>query len=226
MARLALHHRFYRAEVRPFLRNSLHSNPPSILADTVYYSIFQLVVINYQIRAAGNNRPDTVPPEPDLSIDRAKGDFTLFAPGPTAVLFIFLVFGTTRTFRQTMWNLFIPRSIRDKVAERERQKQLQRRGDTTGGSATIVQPGSHDPEIGGGSHLGVPSAIKLRDMGPNSGNVSDGKSDEFPIMKSSPTGRPWQGGGGYGGYGGNRGYGGNEGYGGYNSGHQDGNWRY
>ncbi|KAL2196792.1 hypothetical protein P885DRAFT_69276 [Corynascus similis CBS 632.67] len=62
-------------------------------------SLFQIVVVNFQLRAAGTNNRANVPPEPDLSAGRARGDFTLFAPAPTAVLFVILVFGTTRTFR-------------------------------------------------------------------------------------------------------------------------------
>ncbi|KAL1837302.1 hypothetical protein VTJ49DRAFT_4045 [Mycothermus thermophilus] len=158
-------------------------------------SIFQLVVINFQLRAAATNNPANVPPEPDLSIDRARGDFTLFAPAPTGVLFIFLVFGTTRAFRQTTWNTLVPRRIREKVEERERRKKQEYRGDfSTGASVSVIHSSAaRDLEAGGmgaggNGHLGVPAAIKLRDMSVGgNGNASDGKSDEYPILKGSPT---------------------------------------
>ncbi|KAL2266933.1 hypothetical protein VTJ83DRAFT_4210 [Remersonia thermophila] len=163
-------------------------------------SIFQLVIINFQLRAASTNNPANVPPEPDLSVERARGDFILFAPAPTGVLFIFLVFGTTRAFRQTTWNTLVPRFIRDKVAaRREKRKQQEFRSEfSTGASASITQTSAvRDLEAGGmgmggfqGHHPSMPISIKLRDMRDMrvaSGNISDGKSDEYPILKGSPT---------------------------------------
>ncbi|KAK0627241.1 hypothetical protein B0T14DRAFT_399103, partial [Immersiella caudata] len=42
--------------------------------------LFELVVINFQLRAAATNTEANIPPEPDLSAGRAIGDFTLFVP--------------------------------------------------------------------------------------------------------------------------------------------------
>jgi hypothetical protein len=143
-------------------------------------SLFQLVVINFQLRAAQTNNPANVPPEPDLSAGRAKGDFGLFAPAPTAVLFAFLVFGTTRTFREYMWKLFVPRAVRDRVEARRRRKK-----EVVGASVSVVHSATGDVEVGngGGVVLGMQNLAARRE--------GDGKSDEFPIWdgRQAPAGR-------------------------------------
>ncbi|KAK4125499.1 hypothetical protein N657DRAFT_268457 [Parathielavia appendiculata] len=132
-------------------------------------SLFQLVVINFQLRAAATNNPANVPPEPDLSAGRAKGDFALFAPAPTATIFAFIVFGTTRTFREYMWNLFVPRSIREKVETRTRRKK-----ESQGATMSVVHSAIRDVEAGNaGVSLGMQDLGRRRD--------EDGKSDEYPI---------------------------------------------
>jgi hypothetical protein len=143
------------------------------------HSLFQIVVITFQLRAASTNDRANIPREPDLSVGRARGDFGLFAPAPTAVLFAFLVFGTTRTFREYMWNLFVPRFIRDKVAARKRR----RRG-AVGGSVSVVHSAIRgDPEGGNGGN-GNAAGLGLQNLHLKSpGRVEeDGKSDEWPIL--------------------------------------------
>jgi hypothetical protein len=86
------------------------------------------------------------------------------------VLFAFLVFGTTRTFREYMWNLFVPKFIRDKVEARRRRKK------EIGASVSVVHSATGDVEAGngGGVVLGMQNLGAARREG-------DGKSDEFPI---------------------------------------------
>lgn len=50
---------------------------------------------------------------PDLSAAGACSDFLLFVPGVTASLVVFILFGTTRTFRDDMWRWFVPRRLRE-----------------------------------------------------------------------------------------------------------------
>ncbi|KAG7287009.1 hypothetical protein NEMBOFW57_006509 [Staphylotrichum longicolle] len=132
-------------------------------------SLFQIVVINFQLRAASTNTRANVPDHPDLSTDRARGDFALFAPAPSAVLFAFFVFGTTRTFREYMWNLFVPRAWRDKVEERRRR----RRGAGGGGSVEVVHSAIRSQTPGGGDVEG--GVIGLRELGSAGGRRGMGR---------------------------------------------------
>ncbi|KAK4099386.1 hypothetical protein N658DRAFT_540594 [Parathielavia hyrcaniae] len=136
---------------------------------------FQLVVIGFQLRAVSLNNRANVPAEPDLSAGRARVDFALFAPAPTAVLFAFLVFGTTRNLREYMWNLLVPRAIRDWVEARaRRKKEAQTAAATVSGVHISVV---RDVEVAhGGASLG------MQDFGAaGRGRDGDGKSDEYPI---------------------------------------------
>ncbi|KAH8900055.1 hypothetical protein GQ53DRAFT_758172 [Thozetella sp. PMI_491] len=55
-----------------------------------------------------SNDPGHISPQPDLSAARATLDFVLFMPGVTASLLVFVVFGTTRTFRDYAWRRHVP----------------------------------------------------------------------------------------------------------------------
>ncbi|KAK4246537.1 hypothetical protein C7999DRAFT_15333 [Corynascus novoguineensis] len=152
-------------------------------------SLFQIVVVNFQLRAAGTNDRASVPPEPDLSAGRARGDFTLFAPAPTAVLFVILVFGTTRTFREYMWNLFVPRALRDRFEERARARKRAQSSSAAagsaplGGSVSVVHSAMRD-DVEAGNGNGV--VLGLRDLGASQnggGSGGSAKSDEWPILK-------------------------------------------
>ncbi|KAH6855703.1 hypothetical protein B0I37DRAFT_61027 [Chaetomium sp. MPI-CAGE-AT-0009] len=152
-------------------------------------SLFQLVVINFQLRAAATNHRAHVSPEPDLSAGRARGDIALFAPAPTAVLFAFVVFGTTRTFREYTWRVLVPRPVRD-WAERRRRAHRRRRSSqrAVGGSVSVVHSAIRgDVEAGGG---GPGAELGLRNLSPGGRAAAegDGKSDEWPILSRSLAG--------------------------------------
>lgn len=97
----------------------------------VALGLFEVVVIFFQLRAANTNTKENIPPEPDLSAARAQGDFALFVPGVSASFLIFIVFGTTRTFRDHLWATFAPKSLQVMVANhkaRQRQKSMSEGG--------------------------------------------------------------------------------------------------
>ncbi|KAK4041900.1 hypothetical protein C8A01DRAFT_34006 [Parachaetomium inaequale] len=140
-------------------------------------SLFQIVVITFQLRAASANDRANVPAEPDLSPGRARGDFGLFAPAPTAVLFAFLVFGTTRTFREYMWNLFVPRFIREKAEAKKRKRRA------VGGSVSVVHSAIRgDPEAGNGGNAAAGLRLQNLNLKSPARADEDGKSDEWPIL--------------------------------------------
>ncbi|KAK4647238.1 uncharacterized protein QC761_123630 [Podospora bellae-mahoneyi] len=87
-------------------------------------SLFQLVVVMFQLRASQTNSVENVPAEPDLSAERAVTDFVLYIPGVTAPVLAYLVFGTTRTFRDYAWSVLAPRWLQ---AKREARKQARKK---------------------------------------------------------------------------------------------------
>lgn len=92
----------------------------------VALGLFQLVVILFQLRSVSSNKKENIPEEPDLSISRAKGDFALFVPGISAPLLLYVVFGTTRTFRNYTVKLFWPQRLWDKLFNSSRRSNAQR----------------------------------------------------------------------------------------------------
>lgn len=73
------------------------------------------------MRSMGSNTKENIPDEPDLSIEKAKGDFALFVPGISASLLLYIVFGTTQHFRQYTAKLLVPRCIRERFARNKEQ---------------------------------------------------------------------------------------------------------
>ncbi|KAK3900358.1 hypothetical protein C8A05DRAFT_17328 [Staphylotrichum tortipilum] len=131
-------------------------------------SLFQIIVVNFQLRAAATNTTSHIPPQPDLSPSRAASDFALFAPAPTAVLFVFVVFGTTRTFREYMWTLFVPRCLRARVEDRARRRREH------GASVSVVHSASRGGDVEAGNG-GVVVMVGLREVGR--------RGDEWPILR-------------------------------------------
>ncbi len=151
-------------------------------------SLFQIIVITFQLRAASTNNLANLPAEPDLSVSRARTDFALFAPGVTAVLFVFFVFGTTRTFRGYMWTLLVPRVVRDRVEMRSRR----RRAESGGGAAVAVVHSSPGVAAEGGLEVGNGGVVigmgVLKKKGRGEGEER-GDWDEWPILKGGDGGR-------------------------------------
>ncbi|KAI0148601.1 hypothetical protein GGR57DRAFT_236383 [Xylariaceae sp. FL1272] len=73
---------------------------------------FIVVTIFFQEFARRNTSRDIVAPEPDLSAERARSTFYLFIPGNTPGIGLFIVFGTTATFRSQIYRTFVPRCFR------------------------------------------------------------------------------------------------------------------
>ncbi|KAK0617836.1 hypothetical protein B0T17DRAFT_311884 [Bombardia bombarda] len=96
--------------------------------------LFELVVIFFQLRAADSNNAAHIPVEPDLSPGKAATDFALFAPGVSAGLLSYVVFGTTRTFREYTWALLVPSRLRDAIAARRARTARP----SAGGDNTVV----------------------------------------------------------------------------------------
>lgn len=151
---------------------------------------FQLVLVIFQLRAASANHAAAIPPEPDLSADRARGAFAGFTPAVSAGPLVFIVFGTTRTFREYMWVLFVPRVLREKVEARAKRKRAI--SASAGGQVPSQRRQVDLDEDAAGTGVALPMQGMGRREG--DGDVSDGKKDdEWPILKSvSPVPPSWK----------------------------------
>lgn len=74
----------------------------------IMLGIFEIALVSFQLGSAKNSSPEAIGPRPNLSAERAKGDFILFMPGCAPSLLLFLVFGTTTPFRDHMRKTFLP----------------------------------------------------------------------------------------------------------------------
>ncbi|KAI1762560.1 hypothetical protein GGR53DRAFT_414928 [Hypoxylon sp. FL1150] len=85
----------------------------------VVLAVFQLITILSEVAQLSNLTKEKLGNEADLSAAKAKNDFLLFMPGVSTSLLVFIVFGTTRTFRKTMYKKFIPKRFQHRLSESE-----------------------------------------------------------------------------------------------------------
>ncbi|KAI0181673.1 hypothetical protein GGR52DRAFT_584061 [Hypoxylon sp. FL1284] len=85
----------------------------------VVLAVFQLITILSEVSQLSNHTKEKLGDAPDLSAGKAKHDFLLFMPGVSTSLLVFIVFGTTRTFRKTMYKTFIPKRLQTHSSESE-----------------------------------------------------------------------------------------------------------
>ncbi|KAK1783133.1 hypothetical protein QBC45DRAFT_400866 [Copromyces sp. CBS 386.78] len=187
----------------------------------VALGLFELVVIFFQLRAANTNTKENIPPEPDLSASRAQGDFALFVPGVSASLLVFIVFGTTRNFRDYLWTKFAPKPLQDMVANRKarrRQKSITE-GNTMAPPVVLstiqvgVKQSSRGPTsntAGGDDFKGAQTLTAINEHEYRTGQYTNFIHSATP----SPTASPGPGsevdletGNGHGGHGGHRSHG-------------------
>ncbi|WYZ45328.1 hypothetical protein EsH8_VIII_000644 [Colletotrichum jinshuiense] len=84
----------------------------------VALAIFQVVTILFQVSSAQENSRVSMSDGPDLSTERLHLDLILFLPGVSASLLTFVVFGTTKTFRDYLVAKLIPRRLRRRWGRR------------------------------------------------------------------------------------------------------------
>lgn len=72
-----------------------------------------------EVIAQGKNTRSNLRDNADLSLQQAKSDFVFFLPGTTPPLVAFIVFGTTRPFREYLWAVCVPRCLKGGLGRRE-----------------------------------------------------------------------------------------------------------
>jgi len=79
--------------------------------------------------------------QPSLTPAQAKRDFVLYIPGVSGALIAFVVFGTTKVYREYLCRKLVPKKIRDRWRKEE--------DDPLGSNKTMSFIGSPDQGVGG-----------------------------------------------------------------------------
>ncbi|KAI0012794.1 hypothetical protein F4779DRAFT_566871 [Xylariaceae sp. FL0662B] len=128
----------------------------------VVIGCYEAVLTVFQIsQMARSGTTAAVGDAANLSLSRARSDFLQFMVGVSASLLVFVVFGTTRPFRQTVREAMVPRCFR-------REKPA-------AADLPVAAPHARRERLGSGS------VIILQNLG--SGGVSTVRSDdEWPLV--------------------------------------------
>ncbi|KAH6659227.1 hypothetical protein BKA67DRAFT_8593 [Truncatella angustata] len=99
----------------------------------VALAIFEAAISTFQVNGQQNNTVDSLSDRPNASASTAIRSSLQDLPGVTASLIPFIVFGTTRPFRQKIWETFVPQCLR-------RRRRSLRRNTLPYTSRSSVQP--------------------------------------------------------------------------------------
>ncbi|KAI0017538.1 hypothetical protein F4780DRAFT_591236 [Xylariomycetidae sp. FL0641] len=90
----------------------------------VVLGVFEITNILFQLLARRNANIDALADKPDLSAARAQSTTVLFLPGVSPSLLAFIVFGTTKPFREFMYRTFIPKRFQRAPPEHSSKARL------------------------------------------------------------------------------------------------------
>lgn len=145
------------------------------------------MVISNEISFAKDNGKDSQGSVVNLSYQRAIGDVLTFLPGVSASLLAFIVFGTTKSFRDYFYRNWVPRGIRRRWRKTLRSPPVVAIParypipDTPGQSEFF--------ELDGGESGLGPGIRQHATRSPGVSSVSfagKGPEDEFPILSIRP----------------------------------------
>lgn len=144
-----------------------------------------MVTIVFQVSASRRNNLESIGTEPDLGMDRLQSDLLVFIPGVTASLLTFVVFGTTKTFRDYMRSHFVPRPLRNGFRLRHRGSQRLESEPPTPGL-----PFRNDvPDLEQYPAPSYQQGIRLSEIHVDRQGNGGGAVEEWP-MKGAPTSAP------------------------------------
>ncbi|KAK5632472.1 hypothetical protein RRF57_008186 [Xylaria bambusicola] len=78
----------------------------------IFIEIFQILSTLSELMQIRDNKEEVLPNEPDISARHARDDFGSFLPGVSAGLLVFLVFGTTKASKHTIYKALFPSRFR------------------------------------------------------------------------------------------------------------------
>ena len=132
-------------------------------------STFESVMVLFQIMNLQNTSRDLAARQPDFDIPGAKMMFISMIPEVTAGLFTFVMFGTTRLYRNYMWERFAPKWMRQ-------SKRAQRRHIAP---EDVLVSGPR--QLGGDSHVSVAHLDPPPDMAERKGALAVSQADRQSI---------------------------------------------
>ncbi|GJC79228.1 hypothetical protein ColLi_02066 [Colletotrichum liriopes] len=158
---------------------------------TIYDRWLVFVTIMFQVSSARQNSRDSLSNSPDLSTERLHLDLLLFIPGVSASLLTFVVFGTTKTFRDYLADKLIPQKLRDRN-RRETSNPSPRRtrlSQAFSQRSTAYPPRlSLTPYVSNDGGLYTPTSngdgIQLRELDAN-GSRKAAEDDQWPLVSTN-----------------------------------------
>jgi hypothetical protein len=142
----------------------------------IVLGIFEMTTILFQVVSMHNNRSlESIGFSPDLSVGKAKLDFLLFVPGVSASLLTFVVFGTTKPFRETIKRTFVPRWFTREKQARPSLTPYSSHTRKKNHMAGTSEEDLYSPSEGGGS------IIRLQEIHQHEARKY-GDEDEWPIL--------------------------------------------
>ncbi|KAF6842057.1 glycoside hydrolase [Colletotrichum plurivorum] len=158
----------------------------------VALAIFQVVTIMFQVSSARQNNRDSLSETPDLSLERLHLDLILFLPGVSTSLLTFVVFGTTKTFRDYLFAKLIPKRFQGSIRRRSNQQSPRRGRRSPAFSQTSAeQPPrisldtSVDNDFGVYTSMSDGRGIQLQELSA-AGLRNPGEDDQWPLV-SNPS---------------------------------------
>ncbi|KAI1079533.1 hypothetical protein F5B20DRAFT_167787 [Whalleya microplaca] len=150
----------------------------------IFLSAFELTNILFQLASSQNIARDSLSDEPDLSASRAHRVSVLFMPGVTPGLLAFVVFGTTKPFREYMYKTFVPKRFQRPDASTARESSLWRasRSSTALSShrSTSSVYTSQGHAYGQSIDIAELKKLRLQQHG-----HAEGTEDEWPMLKGT-----------------------------------------
>lgn len=92
------------------------------LTKLTFESVFEVAIIIFSLFQASNNASIAAAGAPNFTLSNTISDIVLFIPGVTASLVAFLVFGTTKSWRQYRDLVTGGCGLKRKLAEKKRQR--------------------------------------------------------------------------------------------------------
>ena len=112
-------------------------------------SAYEVVTVLFQASSAASTKDiAAIGTEPDLSASRAMGENLIYVPGVSSGYLVFIVFGTTRPFRQTMYQTFVPKRFQKTKPMRSQSAYASGAVST---HASRIRGGNNGDFSGGGS---------------------------------------------------------------------------
>ncbi|KAF6814149.1 glycoside hydrolase [Colletotrichum sojae] len=154
----------------------------------VALAIFQVVTIMFQVSSARQNNRDSLSETPDLSLKRLHLDLILFLPGVSTSLLTFVVFGTTKTFRDYLFAKLIPNRFQGSIRRRSNQQSPRRsRRSPAFSQRSAEQPPrisldtSVDNDFGVYTSTSDGRGIQLHELSA-AGSGNPGEDDQWPLV--------------------------------------------